>query len=148
MPEAPPSQNSSPKVVVVETWSAIVPGDFGLKAGYYPEAEGDSVLFRPLLGWITVTARGLESGTQRNDFIGVVMSPLSAPVPATLLRGYLGVFPITMAPHEAWEFSARWRPPGETSLKPPAQEGREDSALDNMQRQFGLHLVPPLPEGS
>lgn len=143
MPDTPPEPSGAPEKVV-ELWSAIVPGDLGLKAGYYPEGRGESVSFKPLLGWITVTARGVDSGNVRNQFIGVVMGPLSVPVPATIVPGYLGVFPNSMAPHEAWDFSARWRPAGTDASgpPPPADSGSGESATQNTVQRQHLRLVP------
>ena len=100
---------TTPPQRFVEQWSAITPGDLGLKAGYSPAVEGGAVTFRPIIGWVSVTRHDRVDGTTVNQFLAVVISDLAAPAPATRLPRFLGVFPLPMSPEEAWSFSAQWR---------------------------------------
>jgi hypothetical protein len=95
-----------------EIWSAISPGDLGLKMGFGKEGK---VTFRKIIGWVTIssiqTAPVPEKST-RSNFHAVVLSDLNFPVLANFLPDALGVFPKAMSAKDAWEFSKRWRKDG------------------------------------
>jgi len=94
---------------IVEQWSALTPGDLGLKAGFYPAVEGGPVTFRPIVGWVSVTRHDRAAMTTTNLLIAVVVADVAVLMPATMLEGYLGTFPKQMTPAEAWRFSKQWR---------------------------------------
>ena len=51
--------------------SSICPGDFGLKAGFYNKDKGGAVIFKPIVGWCSVT-NYVDSG--RLPFVAVVLN--------------------------------------------------------------------------
>jgi hypothetical protein len=133
----------------IEQWSAITPGDFGLQAGFRGPRRGE-VFFRPILGWLTATSRNEDTGDVTNGIHAVVMGFVSAPFPAPLIAGYLGVFPKTMAPHEAWEYSKRWRTETVQDDEEPAEAEEEalvpEDRLGEASAQALSNVLPfPLP---
>jgi hypothetical protein len=105
-PQPPKPQ---PAKVLHEMWSAISPGDLGLKAGYWTGKEGDALTFRDIVGWATVVSREVPSDEPpKNDFFAVVLADNMFPVVATIVPHYCGVFLKAMAESEAKKAAVVW----------------------------------------
>lgn len=108
-PQSKPTPQPAP---FTEQWGPIVPGNLGLKAGYYPATEGGAVQFITVVGWFTCTTRTIDPPLQvKNFFFPVVVAPNGGLTPAMMVTGnrYLGTFPADMDPTEAWKLSEQWR---------------------------------------
>jgi hypothetical protein len=110
-----------------EVWSAISPGDLGLKAGYWTEKDSDPLTFKPIVGWITVLSREppfTDSNPPKNGFYPVVLadplfSGLMWPIVASNLPSYCGVFPKKMTERKAKALALEWtKKSGSTELQP------------------------------
>jgi hypothetical protein len=98
-----------------ELWSAISPTDLGLKVGYWTGKQDDPLVFKPILGWISVVANEMpSSGPPKNDFYPVVLSDNMYPTVATVLQSYCGVFLNRMSEAEAKEAAKKWMESGAT----------------------------------
>lgn len=99
-----------PKPQHHEMWSAISPGDLGLKAGFWTGKEKDPLDFKSIVGWVSVVSRTAPSDTPpQNGFHPVVLADNMYPVGAPLLPRYCGVFLKEMTESEAKRVAATWR---------------------------------------
>src|SRR6185369_9533789 len=84
-----------------ETWSALTPGDLGLKVGYLE--DGGAVTFREIVGWVVFNSRSVKgTGVVRRGFGAIVIADNGFPAAAGNMPGYLGTFHKGMTPPEAW----------------------------------------------
>jgi hypothetical protein len=102
--------------IIFESWSAIVPVDFGLKAGY--QADDGTVSFRAIIGWVTATQRDPMSTTGDPFFVPIALGELFFPTFAALLPGFLGVFPENVSDAEALALVKAWTVAGKIKKSP------------------------------
>ena len=95
-PAPGPYKKAEPPPIFHEWWSAISPGDLGLKAGYWTGNDSDPMTFLPIVGWVTVLMRKLpfidDKNLPQNGFYPVVISDLMFPELANLLPNYCAIF--------------------------------------------------------
>jgi hypothetical protein len=119
MPDKKPKVPKGPQVPTVvgfaEAWSAIVPGNFGLQAGVM---RGDAIVFRPILGWVTVTSRRVDSSETMSGFHSVVLSDVGHPVLLDFVAGNVGVFSMEMSEEQALALKREWEAKKEQQSSP------------------------------
>ncbi len=98
------------------TWSALSPGDLGLKAGVCNKAG--ELTFCPILGWVTVTKRKIGTEEAISQLHPVLLNEVGYPTLAMFVRGCVGVFPKDMSDEQAVEFSKRWRDANKKRVSP------------------------------
>jgi len=113
-------KGSAPAPVIPELFSAITPGDFGLKAGYWTGEDSDPMTFRPVLGWVTVTSLPpyTEANPPKNLFWPLVLSDRMYPVLAIAVPNCRGVFLKDMPEDQAKVRSQEWAVRPEPDLQP------------------------------
>ena len=85
-----PKEPTAPAKIFHETWSAISPGDLGLRAVY--RGDDGKLVYRQNLGWVSISCTNVMS--TENSFSGfypVVLSDLMIPVLASLIPGYQAI---------------------------------------------------------
>ncbi|HXJ21104.1 MAG TPA: hypothetical protein VMT03_12810 [Polyangia bacterium] len=96
----------------VEQWSGITPHDLGLKAAYWSGKEDDPVVYRPVVGWMTVTGRATDAPPNTplaNQFFPLVLGDDWWPHSAWELTNYGGVVPKDIADDAVKEAIKKWR---------------------------------------
>lgn len=108
---------------ISEEWSAISPGDLGLKAAYWVNEPGGDFLFRPIVGWVTFTRRNLLVPTDpaQRDFQPVVIADNYWPALAITVPKAIGVFPNDMNAEGVRATLEKWNAAGESGsqISPP-----------------------------
>jgi len=116
---SPPKE---PPAAYHEWWSAISPGDLGLKAGEWTGKDSDPMTFRPIVAWVTVMMRKLpftDANPPDNRFLPVALSDTMFPVLAGLIPTHCGVFLKNMTEAEAKVRAREWmNKPGAKPLQP------------------------------
>jgi hypothetical protein len=107
--DRPPGKNASR---FAASWSAVSQGDLGLKAGIRNQAG--QLVFRPILGWVTVTERQIGTEEVSNQLHPVMLNDVGYPTLGMFIDGCVGVFPKDMSDEQASEFSRRWTDTNET----------------------------------
>ncbi len=88
-------------------WSAISPGDLGLKAGFWTRKKEDPLTFREIVGWVSIATRVVPNPAV-NGFYAVILSNSMHPSLAMALEGYCGVFLKNMAAPDAKVRAMEW----------------------------------------
>ncbi len=106
-----PGPYKEPAPIFHELWSAISPGDLGLKVGYWTWKDSDPMIFRPIVGWVTAMIRTppfTDGNPPKNGFYPVVLSKMF-PVLGGLLPNYCAAFLKEMTEDEAKDQAREWR---------------------------------------
>jgi len=122
-PEPKPSKSAPPpaqyRTPVHEWWSAISPGDLGLKVGYWAGKDADPLIFKPIVGWVTVLSRKMPSEDPPNNiFCPIVLSDRMFPALPTAVPNYCGVFLKDMSEEDAKKRAEEWMNRGSGELQP------------------------------
>ena len=98
-----------------ERWSGITPNDLGLQAAYWTGNEGEPVIFRAIIGWITYTTDEPNPPHVRNGLSPIVLGDNWWPVLAMGVSNYAGVVPKGLTPSDALVRIKQWRGQAEPS---------------------------------
>jgi hypothetical protein len=100
-----------PNKKFIEQWSAIAPGDLGLKAAIWTDPEKKGVTFRPIVGWITYTYRELNAPPDvvpRNNFAPVVIGDDWVPTLLSFVPDYAGIVPKDLGEEQVIDRLRQW----------------------------------------
>jgi len=100
--------SDEPTRIYIEEWSAISPGDLGLKA-VFQASEGMEVTFRQIVGWVTYNGRDPGLSLAKSGFLPVVVGDHTYPIAAHLVSGYIGTLPNDITAAGATQMVEDWR---------------------------------------
>jgi hypothetical protein len=95
----------------IAQWSAISPGDLGLRAAYWNGKAGDPVTFRAIVGWISFNAKEASSpkdAPSENGFAPVVIDDRWFPRLAGQISNHVGVVPKDMRDEDVQKRVEDW----------------------------------------
>jgi len=99
----------------VEQWSAISPGDLGLKAAFWTGPDRKALMFRPIVGWVTFTFREVGAPSDvgpSNNFAPVVISDFWLPTLASFLPDCAAIVPKDLTEEQVLTKLGEWAAAG------------------------------------